>query len=105
MQYSKLHKYSEAADEFETAIRYKPDDATMYCSLADAYIQQTKIQEGIEAYKQAIRVDPDYTKAHAELAICYLVYRSDKAAALAEYKIIKKLDPAMAEKLFKLIYE
>jgi len=105
IEYSKLHRYEEAADEFKTAIRTKPDDATLYYNLADAYIQQMKFEEGIEAYKQAIRINPDYTNAHGQLAICYLVLLKDKAAALEEYKIIKKLDPQLADKLFKLIYE
>ena len=57
----------------------------------------------MEAFKQAIRVDPDFAPAHYNMGIIYL-NTGDKAAALEEYKILKELNPEMAEMLFKQIY-
>ena len=47
-------------------------------------------KEKIEPYKQAIRINPDAADAHS---------------ALEQYKILKSLDPELANELFKSNYE
>ena len=61
-------------------------------------------KEAIEACKQAIRFKPDDAEAHYILVIVYLQL-NDRGSALEEYKILKTLNPEMANKLFNLIYE
>jgi len=61
-------------------------------------------REPMEAFNQAIRIKPDYAKAHYNLGIIYLVL-NDRGSALEQYKILKTLDPEMANQLFNLIYE
>jgi tetratricopeptide (TPR) repeat protein len=57
----------------------------------------------MEAYKKAIRVNPDFAPAHYAIGQAYLD-QGDKASALDQYKILKKLDSDMADKLFEEIY-
>jgi len=61
-------------------------------------------KKAIEAYKQAIRIKPDIAEAHYNLGVIYLVL-NDRGSALEQYKILKTLDPEMANQLFNLIYE
>ena len=60
-------------------------------------------QRRIDFYKQAIRIDPDYVAAHYNLGFA-MYQQGDKAAALDEYKILKKIDKEAADKLFNEIY-
>jgi tetratricopeptide (TPR) repeat protein len=57
----------------------------------------------MEAYKKALRVNPDFAPAHYAIGQAYL-NQGDKVAALDEYKILKKIDEATADKLFDEIY-
>jgi tetratricopeptide (TPR) repeat protein len=57
----------------------------------------------MKAYKKTIRINPDFAPAHYAIGQAYLD-KGDKASALDQYKILKKLDSDMAEKLFEEIY-
>jgi tetratricopeptide (TPR) repeat protein len=59
-------------------------------------------KEEIESYKQAIRLDPDNAEAHYNLGLTYLCLE-DNGSALEQYKILKKLDTELANRLFDLI--
>ena len=48
-------------------------------------------------------VNPDFAPAHFAIGQAYL-QQGDKAAALEQYKILRKLDNVLAEKLFEKIY-
>jgi tetratricopeptide (TPR) repeat protein len=61
-------------------------------------------QEAIKAYTEAVRIKPDYKEAHYHLGLSYSVIH-DKKYALNEYKILKNLDPDMADQLYKDIAE
>jgi tetratricopeptide (TPR) repeat protein len=52
---------------------------------------------------QAIRVNPDFAPAHYAIGQMYL-NQGDKAAALDQYKILKKLNIDFANQLFEEIY-
>ena len=75
----------------------------MLYHLGIAYGELGQNEQQVEAFKQAIRVDPDFALAHYNMGIIYLT-NGDKGAALEEYKILKELDPNMAEMLFEKIY-
>lgn len=59
-------------------------------------------KEAILAYQQAISIKPNDTKAHYDLGMTY-VMNKDKGSAVKEYKILKKLDTVLAEKLLTTI--
>jgi len=58
----------------------------------------------VESYKQAIRIKPDFAEAHYALGGTYF-FLNDRGSALEEYKILKDLDPELANELFNLIYK
>jgi tetratricopeptide (TPR) repeat protein len=59
-------------------------------------------KEAIEAYKQAIGIEPDSAKAHFGLGYA-CVLSNDRDSALEQYKMLKSLDPKLANKLFNEI--
>lgn len=96
--------YKEAIDAFKQAIRIKPDDAEAHYNLGVTYGKSGMFREEKEAYKKAIRIQPDYAKAHYYLGVIYLIL-NDRGSAIEEYKILKTLDPKLANELFNVIYK
>jgi len=60
-------------------------------------------KEAIESFKQAIKINPDDAKVHISLGLAYLGL-NDRGSAVEQYKILKKLDTELANKLFNAIY-
>ncbi|RJQ48872.1 MAG: tetratricopeptide repeat protein [Nitrospiraceae bacterium] len=103
ISYGKLGMYKEQIESYKQSIRIKPE-AVAYNKLGAAYGWLGMYTEAVEAFKQAIRISPDDIEAHFGLGGYYLIL-NNRGSALEEYKILKNLDPKMAEKLFNLIYE
>nr|MDP6924761.1 tetratricopeptide repeat protein [Candidatus Scalindua sp.] len=55
-----------------------------------------------DSFKHAISINPDDADAHLSLGIAYLSL-NDRNSALEQYKILKSLDPVLANKLFRII--
>jgi tetratricopeptide (TPR) repeat protein len=100
--YAGLGKYKKAIEAFRQVIGIDPDYALVRNNLGIAYGALGKYKEAAEAFRQAIRIDPDYAEAHSNLGIAYLSL-NDRDSALGQYKILKSLDPKLANKLFSVI--
>ena len=100
---TKLGQYEQAADAYKKAIAIQPAFTEALFNLGVVYGELGNIEYEMEAYKQAIRVNPDFVPAHYAIGQAYLNL-GDKASALDQYKILKKLDEATADKLFDEIY-
>jgi len=61
-------------------------------------------EEAIESFKQAIKIDPEHTEANYNLGVAYINLK-DRGSAMEQYKILKKLDTELANKLFNNIYK
>ncbi len=88
--------YKEAIEEYKQAIRINPDYAEAHHDLGVIYGDFGMHKEAIEAFKQAIRIKPDYVEAHYNLGTIYL-FLNDRDSASVEYKILKDLNPEVAE--------
>jgi tetratricopeptide (TPR) repeat protein len=100
--YDHLGRREEALEAFKQAIRLKPDYAEAHYGLGLAYGSLGRWQEAVEALKQAVRLKSDYADAHCNLGVAYLKL-GHRDAALEQYRILQKLDPGLAAKLFVLI--
>jgi tetratricopeptide (TPR) repeat protein len=56
----------------------------------------------IEVLKKAIKIKPDLAEAYCIIGVTYY-HVNDKHSALEEYKILKNLNPNLANRLFNLI--
>lgn len=97
-----LGRYQEALLASKEAVRLQPN-AHAQTVLGWVYEALGRYQEAIASYQEAIRLQPDSAPAHASLGLAYLSL-GNRIAALEEYKVLQRLDPKMAEALFKKIY-
>jgi len=106
--YGKLGFHKDEIEAYKQAIRIDPNNAhayyNSYYNLGIAYGQLGFYKDAIAAFKQAIYIDPDDPEAHYNLGITYILI-GDRNSALNEYKILKKLDINLANKLFDLVYQ
>jgi len=102
LAYYKSHKYKEAIKSFKQAISIDPRSSQAHYGLGLAYYD-SGYYEAI-GHKQAIRIDPDYRDAHYNLGIAYLMLK-DRGSAIEQYKILKRFNSELANKLFDMIYE
>jgi tetratricopeptide (TPR) repeat protein len=100
--YADLGRYVDAIDAYRQAVKIKPDYTKAYFNLGAAYHSLARYAESIDAFKQAVKIDPDYAEAHQSLVLVYLAI-GDKNSALAEYNILKSLNPQSANDLLKQI--
>ncbi len=96
--YLKLGHSNEAIDCHKQAIQINPEDAVAHYKLAVCYDELKRSNEAIEYCKQAIRIKPDHAQAHFLLGFSYLLLWRP-GLALDEVKILKDLDPKMANLL------
>ncbi|RJQ56966.1 MAG: tetratricopeptide repeat protein [Nitrospiraceae bacterium] len=102
--YGELGMYKDAIGAYKQAIKITPDDIQTHYKLYNAYWKLGMFKEVKESCKQIIQFKPDEAKAHLGLGLsCVLL--DETGCALEEYKILKKLNPEMAEALFNVIYK
>ena len=78
----------------------KPDSAETYNNIGKAFYGSKRNQEAAAAFKTAIKLRPTYGEAHFNLAVAYVAL-GDKKGVLDEYKVLRAIDPGLAEKFFQ----
>jgi tetratricopeptide (TPR) repeat protein len=101
--YTKLGRYDLAAVAYQKAIDIQPEFPEAIFNLGVVYGELGKAEDEMKAYKKAIHINPDFAPAHFAMGQAFL-RQGDKAAALDQYKILKKLDSELADNLFENIY-
>jgi len=96
--YTKLGRYTEAIEAYKQTIKIRPNYAEAYSNLGVVYENLGRYSEAVDACKQAIKIRPDYVEAYYNLGLTYLKI-GDKNSALAEYNILKSLNPRFANDL------
>jgi tetratricopeptide (TPR) repeat protein len=107
--YIKLKKYDQAIQAYREALRIAPEDAEAWYNLgATYYLQGQRVRgynnfkqydQAIQAYREALRIAPEDAEAWYSLgASYYLQGQRDKVREV--YPILRKLDPAMADRYF-----
>lgn len=101
--YFKSGRYEDAIESFKHAARLEPRGFGIYRNMGSAYAQLKKYPQAIESLKKAIRIEPNDPQTHMDLGMVY-VLSNDKDSAFKEYRILKELNPRMADNLLKLIH-
>ena len=76
--YVRLGQYQLAIDDYNEAIRLKPDYANAYNNRGSAYSRLGQYQLAIEDYNEAIRIKPDYTLVYKNRALSYFKQGSNE---------------------------
>jgi tetratricopeptide (TPR) repeat protein len=66
-----MGRLQESIEQFQLALRSKPDLPETHNNLGIALVQAGRPEEAIEQYKQAISLKPDYDKAYFNLGNAY----------------------------------
>jgi tetratricopeptide (TPR) repeat protein len=75
----------------------KPNAAETHNNLGKVYYLAKRNQEAVTSFKSAIKLRQNFAEAHFNLAVAYVAL-GDKKGVLEEYKTLKTIDPALAEK-------
>ncbi|HEX8747156.1 MAG TPA: trypsin-like peptidase domain-containing protein [Pyrinomonadaceae bacterium] len=94
----KQGKNDEAIRAYRQAIRLRPNSYEAYNKLGDAYYYASRYDEAIEAYRRAASLRPDLAEAYYNLGVTYLEV-GNRAAALAQSRVLEPLDTKLYEKL------
>jgi tetratricopeptide (TPR) repeat protein len=100
--YGAMGRYPQAVEAFKHAIRLQPNAPLAYGGLGTSYHMLRRYQESKDAFQQAIRLKPDFAEAHYGLGRTYLML-GNRDGAVAEYHVLKTLDPQSAAELWKNI--
>lgn len=94
----KQGRNEEAIKAYQRAIQLRPNSVEAYNKLGDAYFYASRFAEAIAAYKQAARIQPDSAEAYYNLGMAYLEI-GDRAAAIAQSRLLQTLDAKLYNKL------
>jgi tetratricopeptide (TPR) repeat protein len=84
------------------AISYRADYAAAHNELGYALHQLGRYPEAVKEYQTAIAQRRDYASATYNLGMAYLAL-NNRNAALEQYRILQRIDPARATKLFNQV--
>ena len=94
----KAQQFDQAIAAYRKALDLKPN-AESHNNLGTVYFRTKSYPEAAESFKSAVGMNPNYAEAHYNLALTYVAL-NNRNGALAEYNILKTLDPARAEEFF-----
>ena len=80
-----LELYEQGKTNFETVVKYAPDDATSWFYLANCYDNEGDYLHAKSAYMEVINLRENYIDAYKNLAVVYMrTGEEDKAIELAK---------------------
>ncbi len=94
----KQGRNDEAIRAYKRALQLRPNSAEANNKLGDAYFFAGHFDEAIAAYKEAARAQPDQPEAYYNLGLAYLEI-GDRAAALAQSRLLEPIDPDLNRRL------
>jgi len=93
----KMDRVPEAIDEYQAALRIKPDYAEPHNNLATIYSRQGRMPEAIAEVREALRIKPDYSEAQVNLGTFLAAISGRLPEAVAEYQAVLRVKPDHAE--------
>lgn len=94
----------EAEQSYKLAIQSKPNYEDAYLALAALYEGQKRRAEEIGTLQEFLKSVPSSVQGHYRLALAFLA-TDDRPSALQEYVLLKGVDQAQAEQLYRQIYK
>jgi Tfp pilus assembly protein PilF len=94
----KQGRNDEAIRAYQRALQLRPNSADAHNKLGDAYYYAGRFNEAIAAYQQAAQLRPKEPDAYYNLALAYLEI-GDRAAAMAQSRVLASIDPELNRKL------
>ncbi len=86
----------EAVEQYQQALRIKPEYSQTYNNLGIALVQLGRVQEGIQRYQQALRLNPNHAGAHYNLALA-LAQMGQIQEAIGHFEEAVRIKPEYTE--------
>jgi tetratricopeptide (TPR) repeat protein len=93
---ARLGRWSEAAGQYEAALRLQPESSDVRINLGGALVELGRGPEAVEQYRAALRIDPGSQAAHFDLGRA-LRNVGDGHEAIAEYLQALRIGPDSAQ--------
>jgi len=91
-EYFRKAEFTDAIDEFQTAIKNAPNYYLAHHNLGAAYYEDGQTSKAITQYKEALKLNPRYSYTHNNLGLAYV--RSNRPyEAIEHYKRAIDIDP------------
>jgi tetratricopeptide (TPR) repeat protein len=100
--YQELKQYAAAIDEYKWVLE-RQVDVDVLIDEGSAYEDAEMKNEALVSYQRAVHLKPDYARAHFMLGKFYAYRLKKKKLAIAELRILKPLNPKMADDLAMMI--
>lgn len=97
-----LGRLEEGARAFERVVRINPRRADAHCVLGGIYGTLGRYEQSATSLQKAVSIRPEYADAHHLLGLAHLAL-GERDLALAELKILLRLDEHLADKLLQRI--
>ena len=95
--------YDRSLRQLERIAHKHPDDPKALFELARAYAARGRYKDAIRQYRKVIDRQPDHAQAHYDLALLYLNHTRMLGGAQRELRVLRELDPLLAERLQQLV--
>jgi tetratricopeptide (TPR) repeat protein len=92
----RLGNLQGAIEQYQRALRLKPDFATAQNNLASDLLRMGKVREAMAHYRQALQIEPRYADAHYNLAVV-LNSSGRTPEAIEQYEQVLRINPDHAE--------
>jgi len=101
--YAALEKTGKAEKIYRQALALDPGHQEGSLNLGMLLVAKRERNEAIALFKKVLNEKPDHARAHFCLGMAYNA-RADINDAFGQYKILKRLDKKLAEKLYNAIF-
>ena len=98
---SNADRVQEAIEQYEQALRLKPDYAEAQYNLGNALLASGRTQEAASHWQQAVNIDPNYTDARNNLGAA-LAQAGRFPEAIAQFDSVLRITPQDAEVHYNL---
>ena len=102
LTYKRLGLYDEAADAYVKAIKLQPENHVFIFNLGMLLYAANYYNDAATAFQKAIQLKPDDPDCHYMLGRTY-AQQGKIQASLREYNILQKLEPRLANDLYRYI--
>lgn len=91
-QLAKNGSWTEAAEQFRTAVSLAPSYADVHVRYGQALLEVGTLSEAAQSFQRAIAINPDYAEAYALMGVAYR-RQSDEENAMTAFHRALEIDP------------